>query len=115
MKRRSYYKEFDFTAPNLNELENYIKQELRETIRIGYEVRYQLSNRFLLMNFWHGYSLKMIGEILFEFEHWVDYTYGEEVGRYFYQDLIDHAIEEANKKDNAYTCPYPGILTRLMP
>lgn len=85
----------DFIAPSIEQLEAHIKAELQRTLEIGYTARWHLYGKFWVLQFnGHKTPFERIGEIIFEFEHWLQYTFpDDEVGRYFYEDLIQTALE----------------------
>lgn len=73
----------------------FITAELNRYLRIGYRARYQLKSKFeYLLLFGHDRPLDRIGEIIQEFDHWLQYTFPDDtVGFYFYEDLISTAIK----------------------
>lgn len=86
MKRKS------FMEPAFQELEKEIIADIEESIKQAFMARIRLFNQFdNLKMYGHWTPFERIGEIINEFEHWLEYT-DNSLTRDMYQDLIDNVI-----------------------
>jgi len=108
----------DFLLSSFEEMKAHIENELRETIAYHYEARLILQDRIFTFEFMgHSTPYERLGEIIFEFEHLIEYMIPEQYrpDRSVYQDIIDRAIENLNRSRIFLNLPikgysYPGII-----
>lgn len=99
--------DFDSLLNDAKEMEAHLLAEISNDLILGYTARAILRERFdALKLMGHETPFERIGEILNEFEHVLEYT-DTNVGRLFYQDLIDNVIWYCERDRRAF----PGIFT----
>jgi len=87
-----------FFEKSQKDIEQFVYDELKATMYNGYMARFTLYQKMdCLKMMGHETPFERIGEIINEFEHWINYTMEDNPGRYFYQDIIDDVLEYYKK------------------